>query len=139
MIVPAQFFETTETPRFTATKRTLPIDLHYGSRTIDAVRLVLPANMHWEVPPPAKSIDMKTEAMYRSSAALNGNAIIFRRQLDIGAVILMQEEYAALHDFYAKVASADEEQGVIGLSTEAAEKSATETPAAAQGTLAAQQ
>jgi len=117
--VPAQFFETNETPRFTDAKRTLPVYLHYGSREQDAIRIALPANMHWEAQPKAQEASIKG-AQYKTSSELDGNALTVRRTLDVGQLIYRPEEYPELHDFFAKVAAGDGEQSVIAMQKDAA-------------------
>jgi hypothetical protein len=116
MFVPAQFFQVNAPPRFSATQRTLPVDLHYGHRTIDACRITLPAGMHWEEQPKPEKLNLKAFAQYVSSFDQKDNSLTMRRVLDLGEIFYPTSEYPDMHDFFAKVATADSGQAVISLS-----------------------
>jgi hypothetical protein len=113
LIVPAQFFEANERPRYTEAKRTLPVYMHFGTRQQDAVRIALPPSMHWEAQPKSQQAAIKG-AQYKTSE-MGGNALLVRRTLDIGQIFYTAAEYAELHDFYSKVAAGDGEQSVIAI------------------------
>ena len=114
LIVPAQFFEANERPRYTEAKRTLPVYMHFGTRQQDAVRIALPPSMHWEAQPKSQQAAIKG-AQYKTSSEMGGNALLVRRTLDIGQIFYTAAEYAELHDFYSKVAAGDGEQSVIAI------------------------
>jgi len=116
LIVPSQLFETNAVQRFSAPDRTLPVDMHYGVRHLDAVRISLSAGMHWEAQPKPQSAVLKQQAQYKTFSEQAGDSLTFRRVLDISEILYPVAEYGDLHDFFAKVASGDGEQGVISIS-----------------------
>jgi hypothetical protein len=115
IIVPAQFFEVDSSTRFSAPTRDLPVDLHYGSRVSDAVRITLAPNMHWEAEPKGDAFALKQSAQYRSSYELKDNALTFRRTVDVNDIFYKVESYPALHEFFGKVASSDNTQALVSL------------------------
>ena len=116
MVMPAQFFGAQATPMFTAGKRLVPIDMHYTSRKVDAVRITLPAGMHWEATPKPQQFTLNDHAVYASSFQQAGNALTMRRELDMAEVIVAPADYVPLHEFFGKVAAADSEQTMVSLS-----------------------
>jgi hypothetical protein len=115
IIVPAQFFEVAAAPRFTSATRLVPVDLHYGSRTADAVRITLPAGMHWEAEPKGEAFALKQAAQYRSSYELRDNALTFRRTIDVNDIFYKVDDYPELHNFFGKVANSDSSQALVTL------------------------
>jgi Domain of Unknown Function with PDB structure (DUF3857)/Transglutaminase-like superfamily len=115
IIVPAQFFQVDATTRFSAPTRDIPVDLHYGSRVADAVRITLPPTMHWEAEPKGEAFALKQSAQYHSSYELKENALTFRRVIDLNDIFYKVENYPALHEFFGKVASSDNTQALITL------------------------
>ena len=115
MLVPAEFFQTNATPIFSAADRKLPIDMEFGRRVADAVRIALPASMHWEAQPNPEGFTLKQDAQYRSSSDLAGNSLTLHRTVDIAQVFYRVSDYAELRDFFAKVATADATQALASV------------------------
>jgi hypothetical protein len=129
LIIPSQFFQTEAPPRFSAATRTLPVDLHFGSRTADAVRISLAPGLHWETPPNGDSYMLKQAAQYKTRFDQKDGAVTIYRTLDVGEIFYPVTEYPNLHEFFAKVASSDAGQVLVGISPAATQGAMSNPPA----------
>jgi hypothetical protein len=114
MFLPELFFESHATHPFVAEdKRTSPIDVHFPKLEQDEVTYDLPADFAVDTPPAPASVAWPNHAVFKSSAAAKGNEISTARTVGYNFTLLEPKDYTDLHDFYQKVAAADQQQLVI--------------------------
>ena len=114
MILPGLFFETRAKHPFVAQdKRVTPVDVHFPRMESDDVVYHLPPGFTVEGSPHTSDVTWPGNALLRiNSAATNGT-------LEVGRVfarnftLLAPEDYNNLHDFYLKLAAADQQQIVL--------------------------
>jgi len=118
--LPGSFFEARAKHPFVAQdKRTSPIDLHYPKSVQDDVTYHLPAGFSVESSPPATNTTWPEHAMLRIKSQATADSVEVARTLVYNYTILDPKEYPNLHDFYQKVATADQEQLVLSRTTAA--------------------
>jgi hypothetical protein len=114
LFLPELFFESHATHPFVAEdKRSSPVDVHYPKLEQDEVTYELPADVAVDTPPAPSSISWPNRAVFKSSATAKGNQIITTRTVGYNFTILEPKDYTDLHDFYQKVAVADQQQLVL--------------------------
>jgi hypothetical protein len=114
MILPALFFESHAKHPFTAQdKRTSPIDVHYPELFIDQVIYHLPVGFAVDSVPPVTDIDWTGNAKLHIAADTKADVVTIKRTLAYNFTILGGKDYADLHGFYQKVATADQQQLVL--------------------------
>lgn len=125
-ILPGQFFEADSKPLFPHPTRNVPIYFDHAGRVADAVRYKFPADFQVESAPKDESLMLEQVASYRTSSEAQGNAILMRRDNDLGIFIFMPKEYGDVKTFYDKM-SEDDQEPVILLRTAAAANAPAET------------
>jgi hypothetical protein len=114
LFLPEMFFEAhTKHPFVAQDKRTVPIDVHYPSTERDEVTYRLPAEFTMETAPPPTDISWPKSALLKASADPKGNVVTVGRVAAFNFTLLAPEAYNDLHDFYRKVAAADQQQLVF--------------------------
>ena len=113
LILPASFFESQNTAKFTAATRDVSIDLHYPSATQDAVRYAFPASLAVESVPPAGNERMTDAAAYTTRSTNATNSVTLYRNLTQGRTMYQVSEYSALRDLYVKMEARDHESVVL--------------------------
>lgn len=112
--LPAQFFEShAKHPFVSVDKRTIPVDVHYPERVVDDVTYRLPAGLGVESAPQAATIPMGSSAQLRVVSKADGDKVEVGRSLAYNFTLLEPSNYGDLHDFYQKVATADQAQIVL--------------------------
>jgi len=112
--LPASFFESRSKHPFVAQdKRTTPIDVHYAKMEQDDVTYHLPAGYTVETAVPLTQNNWPGHAAMSISSKCEGSDIIVQRVLAYNFVLLDAKDYSNLHDFYQKVATADQQQLVL--------------------------
>ena len=111
LFLPGLFFEARSKHPFVAQdKRTMPVDMLYALTEPDDVSYHLPDGYALEVNPKPKTILWPDHAKLTITMKAGKGEIQVTRSLVYNFTILDPEEYGTLHDFYQKVASADQEQ-----------------------------
>ena len=119
--LPGLFFESrAKHPFVTEDKRLIPIDVHYPKLVQDEVTYHLPPGYEVEGTPQATSLSWPDHAALKIGAHASGGNVAVQRAMAYNYTLLDQSDYAALHDFYQKVATADQQQLVLVRSAVAA-------------------
>jgi len=112
--LPEQFFEAHAKHPFVAQdKRTTPIDVHYPRMESDNVTYHLPSEIAVEIPPAPGAISWPDHAVLKVSADAKGNDVTVARTAAFNFTLLPAKDYGDLHDFFQKVATADQQQLVL--------------------------
>jgi hypothetical protein len=112
--LPEQFFQAHAKHPFVAQdKRTTPIDVHYPRMEKDDVTYHLPSEFAVETPPQPGAISWPEHAVLKVDAAVKENDVTVNRAAAFNFTILPSNEYGDLHDFFQKVATADQQQLVL--------------------------
>ena len=113
--LPGLFFEShAKHPFVTEKDRAIPVDVHYPMLEQDDVTYHLPAGYTVESLPQTTNLNWTDHALLKMAAASKDGSVRVMRAMAYNYTILSQSEYGALHDFYEKVATADEQQLVLG-------------------------
>ena len=114
LFLPEMFFEAHAKHPFVAQdKRTVPIDVHYPSMEKDEVTYHLPAEFALETAPQPTDVSWPSHAVLKASADPRGNVVSVGRTAAFNFTLLAPKDYNDLHDFYQKVAAADQQQLVL--------------------------
>jgi hypothetical protein len=123
LILPGLFFESRASHPFVAQdKRITPVDLHYARMEQDNVTLHLPPGYSVESAPLNAETSWPDHATLRIQATAKDDSVEVVRVFARGFCLLDPKGYNDLHDFYLKVAAADQQQIVL-----------TRTPPATKG------
>jgi Domain of Unknown Function with PDB structure (DUF3857)/Transglutaminase-like superfamily len=121
--LPGLFFESRARHPFVAEeKRAIPIDVHYPRLEQDGVTYHLPAGYDVESAPQATSLSWPDHALMKIETKASGGTVTVTRAMAYNYTLLDPKDYSGLHDFFQKVATADQQQLVL-----------TRTSAAAKG------
>ena len=114
VFLPELFFESHATHPFVAQdKRTTPVDVHFPKIEQDEVTYHLPAEFAVEAPPAPASVSWPRYAVFKDSSTVKGSDVTIVRTLGYNFTLLQSKDYGDLHDFYQKVAAADQQQLVL--------------------------
>ncbi len=113
LLVPADCFEASAKPRFTASTRDVAVDLAYASYAQDAVRYSLAPGLIVESSPEPATKLMPKLASYVFHARLASNSITSYRDLDIATAYILPKQYPDFRSFYTAVQSKDQETIVL--------------------------
>ncbi len=110
--LPGLFFEAKSKHPFVAEeKRKLPVDVHYARLEEDDVTIHLPAGYSVESGPQTNDVSWPDHAKLLITTTVGSdNSVHVIRSLVYTYTILAPNEYGNLHDFYQKVAAADQQQ-----------------------------
>ncbi len=112
--LPGSFFESRGKHPFVAEEhREIPVDVHFPVRIIDDVTYRLPDGYTVESAPQAATIPWPDHAQLRMASKPANNTVQLARSLAYNFTLLDPGDYASLHDFYQKVAAADQQQVVL--------------------------
>ena len=112
--MPGFFFEARGKHPFVAQdKRSIPVDVLYPRMVNDQVIYHLPEAVEVENSPQADSASWPDHAMLKVASAVKSQQIEVDRSLAYNFTLLPPEQYSNLHDFYQKVATADQQQLVL--------------------------
>jgi len=112
--LPGLFFESRGNHPFVAQdKRSIPIDVHYPKLEEDEVTYHLPPGFTVESLPQAANAFWPEHAILKIGAKTNSDVVTVTRNLAYNFTILEPKDYSDLHDFYQKVATADQQQLVL--------------------------
>ncbi|MBS1803632.1 MAG: DUF3857 domain-containing protein [Acidobacteria bacterium] len=114
LIMPELFFASHARHPFLAQdKRTTGIDVHFAQLNQDEVTYHIPAEFTMDAAPAPASIGWANHAAFKSSSTVKGSDIVTTRTVGYNFTLLEPKEYGDLHDFYQKVAAADQQQLVL--------------------------
>lgn len=112
--LPGLFFESRAKHPFVAQdKRTTPIDVHYPRMEQDDVTYHLPPGYTVESAPHTADVKWMGYAALRIDSVPKGDSLEVARAFGRNFTALKPEAYNELHDFYLKLAAADQQQIVL--------------------------
>lgn len=112
--LPGLFFESHAKHPFVAVeKRTIPVDVKYARLEKDDVTYHFPEGFTVESGPPPTSIPWPNHAALSIKTTPVSNGLEVNRTLAYNFTLLDPKDYDGLHDFYQKVATADQQQLVL--------------------------
>jgi hypothetical protein len=111
LFLPGLFFEVKSKHPFVAQdKRTIPVDVHYARMEQDDVTYHLPAGYSMDEVGKPSTISWPDHAKLVITTTTGPDGVHVIRNLVYNYTILDPKEYGSLHDFYRKVAAADQQQ-----------------------------
>jgi len=114
MFLPGMFFESKGKHPFVAQdKRTISVDVQYARSENDDVTYRLPASYKVESSPEASHIEWADHAKLAITTTLDGDGVHVTRSLANNYTIVDPKDYEKLHEFYQKLAVADQQQVVL--------------------------
>lgn len=114
LFLPASFFSTrAHLPFVQSDKRTIGIDIHSPHYTTDTVIYSLPPAFQLDSPIPPQSISFLNYGVYKTAFDSAQGSITTTRTLLVSASRFAPADYTALHDFYVKINSADQQQLIV--------------------------
>ena len=112
--LPGLFFESQAKHPFVAQdKRLTPIDLHYARTEQDDVTYHLPSGFNVESVPKTADLSWPGYAALRINSSVDNGSVKVVRSFARNFALLDPKVYNDLHDFYLKVAAADQQQLVL--------------------------
>ena len=112
--LPGLFFESQGKHPFVALdKRTVPIDVQYPEYEQDDVTYHLPPGFNVGSLPQDASASWPNYAVLKIHSSAENGAVTVQRALAYNFTLLDPKDYPSLHDFYLKVATADQQQLVL--------------------------
>jgi hypothetical protein len=112
--LPGLFFESNAKHPFVAQeKRITPIDVHYPTLEQDEVTYHLPSGFNIESTPQDANTVWPDHAMLNIHSNVKDGSVTVLHTLAYNFTLLNQSNYSSLHDFYLKVAAADQQQLVL--------------------------
>jgi hypothetical protein len=97
----------------------MPVDVLYPKMVTDQVSYRLPAGLTVENSPKSSDASWPEHALLKLSSVVNSEKVEVDRVLAYNYTVLPAGEYSSLHDFYQKVATADQQQLVLTTSPSA--------------------
>jgi len=114
LLVPGLFFETHAShPFVTEDKRLAPVDMHYPELVSDDVTYDLPPGLTVESAPQTAKVPWEGHAVMVIKSTSDPGEVDITRTFARSFTFAHSEDYPALHDFYQKVAAADQQQLVL--------------------------
>jgi hypothetical protein len=112
--LPGLFFQSHAKHPFVAQdKRSVPVDVHYASMEQDQVVYHLPAGYTVESAPQTAALTWPEHAMLKIASATKDSDVIVVRSFAHNYAILDSKDYTDLHDYFQKIALADQQQLVL--------------------------
>ncbi|MGA3135658.1 MAG: DUF3857 domain-containing protein [Terracidiphilus sp.] len=112
--LPGLFFQSRAAHPFVAQdKRSTPIDVHYARMEQDEVVYHLPPGFTVESAPQPTTLSWPNHALLKIASATKDGQITVARAFARNFTVLDPKDYNDLHDFYLKVAAADQQQLVL--------------------------
>lgn len=118
--LPGLFFESHAAHPFVATDhRQIAVDVHYPQRVVDDVTYRIPAGFAVESAPQPATIPWGGNAQLTVVSKTENGTLEVGRSFAYNYTLVDAKEYGNLHDFYQKVATADQQQIVLARSAAA--------------------
>jgi hypothetical protein len=89
------------------------VDVHYPEIVQDEVTYYLPAGYSVESTPQTPNTVWQSSAMFRITPVVSEGAVTVDRVLAWNYTLLSSKDYEGLHEFFQKVAAADQQQLVL--------------------------
>jgi hypothetical protein len=112
MALPVGIFVAHEKSIFKHAHRVQPIYFEYPYQAVDDVMIELPAGWHVNSVPPPQNLDIHA-VTYKVNVENSNGTIHTVRKLSFDFLLLEQQYYATLRDFFQAVRTADEEQVLL--------------------------
>jgi hypothetical protein len=120
--MPGFFFESRGTyPFVSQDKRSIPVDVLYSKMVTDHAIYHLPQGLAAESTPQPHDATWPDRALIKVASAAKSDTLTVERVFAYNFTILDPADYTGLHDFYQKVATADQQQIVLTTATIAKE------------------
>jgi hypothetical protein len=116
VVLPSQIFQVNEQQLFPSAERNNDVYFHFPERIADGVRLKLPANWKLDAAPEATNFQFEDISLYKASVQLAGNSLVLRRDYVEDSVLVPRKLYPQMRDFYAKLATKDQEPVLLQVS-----------------------
>lgn len=114
IFLPGVFFASHAKHPFVADeKRQTAVDMEYADNIVDEVTYHVPDTFSVESAPPDTSIPWTGHAAFQLKSTVDKNSIEVDRTLARAFTMVMPKDYSALHEFYQKMATADQQQLVL--------------------------
>jgi hypothetical protein len=114
LFLPGLFFESQSRHPFVEQKsRFAPIDVHYAKLTQDTVTYHMPVGYAVESTPQSADTNWPQHAILRIKSSVSGSDVTIMRAFMYNYTYLASKDYNDLHDYYLKVAAADQQQVVL--------------------------
>jgi hypothetical protein len=114
MFLPGLFFESKAKHPFVAQeKRTISVDVQYAKSESDDVTYRLPAAYKVESSPQTSHVEWTDHAKLDIATTVDGDGVHVARDLANNYTIVDPRDYGKLHEFYQKLAAADQQQVVL--------------------------
>jgi hypothetical protein len=118
LLLPAAFFESRQHTSFVSTeKRHESVDMGYPERVDESVSYHLPEGMAVEGAPEDSQVPWQGHAIYGFKTTTRPETLTVTRQIVTAFTLAKPQEYQDLRRFYQNVATADEQQLVLKIST----------------------
>jgi hypothetical protein len=112
--LPGLFFQSRASHPFVAqAKRDMPIDVHYPRKDVDEITYHLPPGFTVESAPQSSSVPWPNHAILKIDSKSEADSVKVVRSLLYNYTLLSPQDYSQIHDFYQKVATADQQQLVL--------------------------
>jgi hypothetical protein len=99
--------------------RQIAVDVHYPQRVVDDVTYRIPAGFAVESAPQPATIPWGSNAQLKVVSKAENGTLEVGRSFAYNYTLVDAKEYGNLHDFYQKVATADQQQIVLARSAAA--------------------
>ena len=120
LLLPGLFFETrAKHPFVSEDMRTIPIDVHYPQMETDDVTFHLPSGYTVESAPKTANLNWTDNAVLRIDSGAKEQTLEVTRVFTREFTVLIPSDYDDLHNFYLKLAAADQQQIVLARSAAA--------------------
>jgi len=113
VMLSGELFEAQEKALFPQPNRKVDIDMHYGGRVLDMVKVHLPAGVSIEELPKEGQASIANRTDFRSRVDATADLVTERRKLDVVLPIFSAQEYRQVRDFYNQVAATDAQLVVL--------------------------
>jgi hypothetical protein len=114
LFLPGLFFQSRAAHPFVAQdKRITPVDMHYARAEQDDITYHLPPGYSVESAPQSTDLPWPNHAALKIRSRAKEASVEVARSLVRNFAVLDPKDYSDLHDFYQKVASADQQQIVL--------------------------
>jgi hypothetical protein len=114
MFLPGLFFESKARHPFVAEEeRTISVDVEYATSESDDVTYRLPAGYKVESSPQPSKLEWPNHAWLTIATAINGDGANVTRSVASDYAVVDPKDYGKLHEFYQKLATADQQQIVL--------------------------
>jgi hypothetical protein len=120
VFLPGVFFESqAKHPFVSEEKRQAAVDMEYAETVREEVTYHVPETLSVESSPSETSIPWVGHAAFQMKSTVDKGGVVLVRSLVRGFALVEPKDYSGLHDFYQKVATADQQQLVLTAATAA--------------------